>query len=440
MSKITTKTLRPQRGTKHNEHGNSKLNSLVFLSVLCVLVVNLNRLNAQYNANFLNYTNTGRSVGVNLDYEAGSNGMNSRFVNKLIWGGYIDDNLKKESAENLKARNNFGIAINYDVCAFIKGNKKFDFLVGVKNQEVINATYTRDFFNLMFYGNQSYKGHTADLSNCNINALRFQEIKFGAMIHQVDSVGKIGVSISFLKGEQLFYIQTLQSSLYTSSDGSELLFNSNFSMAMSDTNNRKIGSFNGIGASADIYFETSYKSKVGSRSVLVVNANNLGFIHWRNNSVQYSSDSALRYTGYRIRTLADLKDSTLHRLSGDSLLRNVANARNQNFNTNIPTNLIIINKIYFRKEIFALSTGFRYIFNANYTPYLFLEPEYRIRNVLIGLHAGYGGYTRVNVGAFVSWKSDNWFVKIGSNSLQGFVIPKYAFGQGVFLSLAKKFK
>jgi hypothetical protein len=408
---------------------------IVFYFLLSCVAVN-----AQYNANFLNYTNTGRSVSVNLDYEAGSNGMSSALVNKLVWGGYINNQLKDESAKNLRARNNFGIGINYDVSAFIKGGKSFDFLIGIKNQEVLNASYTRDFYNLMFYGNQRYKGQTADISNCNVNALRFQEVKMGAMIYGVDSVGKIGLSLSFLKGEQLFYIQTLESNLYTSDDGSELLFNSNFSMALSDTNNRRLGSFNGIGASADIYFETTYKSKVGKRSVLVVNANNLGFIHWRNNSVQYSSDSLLRYSGYRVMTLNDLKDSTLQRLSKDSLLRNVANARNENFNVNIPTNLVIVNKIYFKKEIFALSTGFRFIFNANYRPYIFVEPEYRMKNIMLGLHAGYGGYTRMNVGLSFSWRSPEWFVRIGSNSLQGFVVPKYGFGQGVFFCVAKKIR
>jgi hypothetical protein len=325
------------------------------------------------------------------------------------------------------------------VTAFVKGRKNFDYIIGFKNQEVLNATYTRDFFNLMFYGNQMYKGHTADISNCNINALRFQEVKFGAMIHKVDSVGKIGISVSFLKGEQLFYIKTLKSNLYTSSDGSEIIFNSNFSMAVSDTNNKQLGSFNGIGASADIYFETEYKSKIGKKSVLIVNGNNIGFIHWRNNSVQYSSDSTLRYTGYRVRTLNDLKDSTLQRLNRDSLVRDLTNARSDDFNVNIPTNLVIINKIYFKNNKLALSTGFRYIFNANYTPYIFAEPEMRFSNFVLSLHCGYGGYTRVNAGVAVSWKTDEWFVRLGSNSLQGFIVPSKAFGQGIFFTLAKKF-
>ncbi len=411
-------------------------NSLVFLTALFFCF----HLRAQYNTNFLNYGLTGRCVSANLDFEAGSNGMSSRLVNRLVWGGYIDDQLKKESSKHLRAKNNFGISLNYDVSAFVKGGKKFDFLIGFKNQELINATYSRDFFNLMFYGNAMYRGQTANLSNCNVNALRFQEVKFGAMFHTVDSVGKIGVSLSFIKGEQLFYIKTFKnSSLYTSADGSEIFFNSNFSMALSDTNHKDLSTFNGIGASADIYFETVYKSSIGKRSVLIVNANNIGFIHWQNKSVQYSSDSVLRYSGYNIKNILDLKDSTINRINGDSLLRKLANARTEDFNVNIPTNLVIINKIFF-SEKFSLATGFRYIFNANYEPYIFIEPEYRYKKLIFGLHTGYGGYVRLNVGASVTWNSKGWFLRLGSNSLQGYFVPKSAYGQGLFFTLAKKLK
>jgi hypothetical protein len=397
-------------------------------------------LSAQYNTNFLNYNKTGRCVSASLEFDAGSNGMSTGLVNKLVWGGYIDNDLKKESAKHLQGKNNFGLLLNYDLSAFVKGNSKFDYLIGFKNQEVLNATYSKDFFNLMFYGNSQYKGKTADLSNCNVNALRFQEVKFGAIMHKVDSIGKIGVSVSFLKGEQLFYIKTNKnSSLYTSEDGSEIIFNSNFNMALSDTNNRNLAGFNGIGASADLFFETPYKTRHGKKCLLVVNANNIGFIHWWRNSVQYSSDSSLRYTGYNIRNITDLKDSTINRINSDSLLRNVSNARSEDFNVNIPTNLVIVNKILFSRA-FHLSTGFRYIFNANYRPYVFVEPEYKVKNVTFSLHAGYGGYTRLNIGAAVTWSSSNWFLRIGSNSLQGYFSPKTAFGQGVFLCVAKKLK
>ena len=320
-------------------------------------------------------------------------------------------------------------------------NKRVDYLIGFKNQEVLNATYTRDFFNLMFYGNQMYKGATASLRNCNVNALRFQEFKFGAVFNRIDTAGRIGLSLSFIKGEQLFFINTnSNSSLYTSADGSELVFNSNFNMAISDTSNKNLTTFNGVGASADLFFETPYKSRIGKKSRLIVNGNNIGFIHWLNNSVQYSSDSSLRFSGYHINNINDLKDSTLNRINRDSLLRSLSNARKENFNVNIPANLVIINKIYFGNELFCLTTGYRYIFNANYKAYVFIEPEYRYKHVTFTLHTGYGGYVKLNVGAAITWNSKNWFLKIGSNSLQGYFLPSTAYGQGLYLSLAKKLK
>lgn len=410
----------------------------IYISVcFCLLLL---KVHSQYNTNFSNYTQTGRCVSLDLDFESGSNGMSRDFVNRLIWGGYISDEVKSQSAKHLRAVNNFGLMYNYGVNAFIKGNSKFDILIGLKNQEVANAIYTRDFYNLVFYGNQSYKGSTANLSNSNVNALKFQEMKLGIMMHSVDSVGKIGVSVSVLNGQQLFYIKTKEnSSLYTSADGSELILNSNFSMALSDTNNTKFGSTNGLGASADIYFETTYTSKWNQKCILSANVNNLGFIHWWGNSVQYSSDSTFVYKGYTIKNINDLKDSTINRINKDSLVVDLANARSEDFNVNIPTNLVLVNKVFFSDK-YRLTAGFRHVFNANYRPYIYFEPEIKVKNICYTLHAGYGGYAKLNVGLSLTYNSSAWFFKVGSHSLQGFFSNNLVYSQGFFVSVAKKLR
>jgi hypothetical protein len=415
--------------------------------IFCVLMFSGVTMKAQYNSNFINYTKYGRSISLNSEFESGSNAMNSDLINSLLWGGYIDKETKDASQKKLKAYNNFGINLNYDLNAIVKGGKKFDLVVGIKNQEIVNGYFTRDFYNLLFYGNTAYKGKTADLSKCNFNALRFQEFKIGGVVNKVDSMGKIGFSVSFLKGEQLFYLGTgANSSLYTSEDGSQVVWNSDFNLALSDTAQRGFGSFNGVGASADIYFETEYKSVVGKKSRMVVNANNIGFIYWRKQSVQYSSDSVYNYQGYSVNNINDLRDSTLSNLDRDSVINNLVNNYSENFNVNIPTNLLIINKIYFGnlspfgQYKYCFSFGFRHIFNANYIPYVFIEPEYTYRNFNFGAHIGYGGYMRLSLGASVSLNRPEWFFRLGSNSLQGFILPKSTSGQGVYVTIAKKLK
>lgn len=397
---------------------------------------------SQYNSEFLNFEKTGRSISINGEYELGSNGIYNSLLNKFIYGGYIDKKTKDASNSTIKNMNVLGTNMNYDVSVFFGRNSKYSYLIGFKDQRIFNSSYTKDFYQLVFYGNKPYLGETKNLSGSSINSLRFQELKLGFIWHKIDTTAKVGLSVSILKGQQLFYIKANKgSSLYTNSDGTELIFNSNFNMALSDTNYKKNPfAYTGIGASADIFFETPYISKIGKGSVLTVNANNIGFLHWFDNSVQYSSDSTFKFDGYHIDNLLDLKDSTLAAINRDTVIKNTTNAHKESFNVNIPTNLLIINKIRFTNK-FVLGTGFRYLFSSNFKPYFFTDAEYQITSKITGaLHIGYGGYSKLNVGLAFTYSSPSWFFKLGSNSLQGYISPKNTYGQGAFISIAKKFK
>lgn len=397
---------------------------------------------SQYNSEFLNFEKTGRSVSINGEYELGSNGIYNSLLNKFIYGGHIDKKIKDASNNHMKNLNVMGANMNYDVSVFFGRNSKYSYLIGFKDQRIFNSSFTKDFYQLVFYGNKPYLNETKNLSGSSINSLRFQELKLGFIWHKIDTTAKVGISVSILKGQQLFYIKAKEgSSLYTNADGTELVFNSDFNMALSDTTNRSNPfAYTGIGASADIFFETPYKSKIGKGSVLTVNANNIGFLHWFDNSVQYNSDSTFKFDGYHINNLLDLKDSTLATINRDSIIRTTTNARKESFNINIPTNLLIINKIRFTDK-FVLGTGFRYLFNSNFKPYFFTDAEYQLTSKITGvLHIAYGGYSRLNVGLAFSYTSPSWFFKIGSNSLQGYISPSNTYGQGAFVSIAKKFK
>jgi hypothetical protein len=397
---------------------------------------------SQYNSEFLNFEKTGRSVSVNAEYELGSNGIYNSLLNKFIYGGYIDQKTKDASNNSMKTLNVMGTNMNYDISLFFGRKSKYSYLIGFKDQRIFNSSFTKDFYQLVFYGNKPYLGETKKLSGSSINSLRFQELKLGFIWHKIDTTAKVGVSISILKGQQLFYIKAKEgSSLYTNIDGTELQFSSNFNMAISDTSkNSNPFSYSGVGASADIFFETPYKSKIGKGSVLTVNANNIGFLHWFDNSVQYSSDSTFKFEGYHIDNILDLKDTTLAAINRDSIIKNTTNAHQESFNVNIPTNLLIINKIRFTNK-FILGTGFRYLFNSNFKPYFFTDAEYEFTKKITGaLHIGYGGYSKLNIGLAFSYNSPSWFFRLGSNSLQGYISPKNTYGQGAFVSIAKKFK
>ncbi len=400
------------------------------------------KLFAQYNSEFNFFQNTGNAISVKAEFDVASNNINAEMVNKLFFGGYIDKTIKDKALNNALGYNRAGAYFNYDIHAFFGKNKKYSFFVAAKQQYLVNATYTRDLFYLAFYGNKPLAGSVANLSNSNVNTITFNEFKIGILFKGVDSTAKIGISLSAIQGNRLLYFQTgKNSSLFTSSSYDEIILNSNFNVTISDTSQKKWYQLNGIGAATDIYFETPYKSKIGTKSVLTVNINNLGFIHWLRNNVKYTTDSTLRFDGYHINSILDLKDSTFNKLNSDSTFKKITHARKGEFNINLPTNLILINKIYFGDMKFSLNTGFRYIFNANYKPYVFVEPAYKInQHFEATYHMGYGGYSKLNFGIALSYQTSQWHFYAGSNNIQGWLFPKIAFGQGFFFMISKKLK
>lgn len=402
-------------------------------------------LSAQYNSEFNFFQYTGNAVSVKAEFDAGSNHINAAMVNKLFFGGYIDKEMKDRALNKALGYNRAGAYLNYDTHIFFSTKKygdKVSYFLAAKQQYLVHGGYTKDLFQLAFYGNKSLAGHTADLAYSNINTITFNEFKFGLIFRKVDSTAKIGISVSVLQGGRLIYSAFgKNSSLFTSPSYDQIIFNSNFNITISDTSQKKWYQLNGIGASTDFYFETPYKSKLGKMSILSLNINNFGFIHWLRNSLRYSTDSVLRFTGYHINSIYDLKDSTLNKINVDSTFRKITNARKGEFNTNIPTNLIIYNKIFFGDKRFSFGTGFRYIFNANYKPYLFAEPAYQFNKHFQGnLHLGYGGYSLFNFGFSLMYETSSWHFYIGSNNIQGWLLPQISYGQGFFFMISKKLK
>lgn len=413
--------------------------------LLAILFLNKHFITAQYNSEFNFFQYTGNSISLKAEFDAGSNHINADMVNKLFFGGYIDKDTKDRALSKSLGYNRAGAYLNYDLHTFFspkKNKDKISFFIAAKQQYLIHAGYTKNFFQLAFYGNKPLAGSTADLAQSNINTITFNELKFGILFKKVDSTAKIGISLSVLQGNRLIYFAFgKNSSLFTSASYDEIIFNSNFNVTISDTSQKKWYQLNGIGASTDIYFETPYKSKLGKMSILSVNINNFGFIHWLRNSVKYSTDSILKFTGYQINSIYDLKDSTLSKINADSTFKKITNARKGEFNTNIPTNLILYNKIFFGNMKFSLGTGFRYIFNANYKPYIFTEPSYQFNSHFQGtFHIGYGGYSLFNFGLSLMYQTQQWHFYIGSNNLQGWILPKISYGQGFFFMISKKLK
>jgi hypothetical protein len=409
------------------------------LLLLCLLV-SVNILKAQFNNDFLYYEKYGTSINLHAEYELNSTAIQNDLIDKFIYGGNIDSATKAHSQKRLKAQNRIGGNYFAGATAFF-GSKdsKYRFIAGLKQVELVNASFSDDVFNLGFYGNKMFEGKTANISNVNVNHFKYQEIKLGLIWDNIDTTAKLGFSLSYLKGQSLLQINTGDASIYTAADASQIDFNMHGSVIMSDTGKGKnsIANFNGNGMSAEFFASMPYTSVLGP-SKFFVSVNNLGFIKWNQNTVNYNADTSYIFKGVTVNNVFQLNDASVKNLTKDSLVKKLTQHGRQTVSTNLPMSLFILHTINFSK-LFALNTGFRYFFNGNYKPYLYAEGQFALhKNFTATAHIGYGGYGKLSGGVNVEFKMKKVFVRIGSNAIQGYVLPKQSLGQGLFFSLSKK--
>jgi len=394
----------------------------------------------QFNNDFLYYIKYGRSVSAHGEYDFNSTAIQNDFVSRFIRGGHLDSATKSRVYNKLTAANRAGGSYAAGLTAFW-GTKsaKYSFVTGLKQVEFFNTTFSDDFFSMAFFGNKMFEGKTANIGATNINHFKFQEVKLGLIWDRIDTTAQVGFSISYLKGQSLLQVNTGTSSIYTAPDASEIYMNMHGVFTASDTakDKRWIDAFNGHGASAEFFGDMPYMGKLGP-SKFYLSVNNLGFIQWNKNTLDASMDTNYIYKGITINNLFQVSDTAIQQLSRDSLTKNLVVTTKQKKSTNLPTSFLLLHTITFN-EVFSLTNGFRHMFSGNYKPYIFAEGEFHIlKNLSATLHVGIGGYGKMSYGLNVEYNYKKWYLRVGSNALQGFFAPKQTFGQGIFLSVSKK--
>jgi hypothetical protein len=406
----------------------------VFIFCLCLLS------KAQFNNDFLYYTKYGRSISIHGEYDFNSTAIQNGFVNKFITGGYLDSATKTGSQKLMSAANRVGGAYSAGITAFwgAKGSK-YSFITGLKQVEFFNSTFSQDFFSMAFFGNKMFEGKNANIGGTTVNHFKFQEVKLGFIWDHIDTTAKVGLSVSYLKGQNLFQVNTGTSSIYTAADASQIYLNMHGSFGASDTatNKQGLGAFNGNGASVEFFADMPYQSRFGA-SKFYIAVNNLGFIRWNQNTLNLNFDTNYIYSGITSNNLFQVSDNSIKQLSKDTLYKKIIHSSVQSKSVNLPTSFLIIHSIKF-SNLFTLNNGFRHIFQGNYVPYVFAEGVFNIHKTFTAtLHVGIGGYGKLTTGINFEYKINSWYIRVGSNALQGYILPKQTLGQGLFFSLSKK--
>lgn len=384
-------------------------------------------------------------IGLIADYNVGSNNLTNEFTGKFYNGGFISKELKDEVLSRTKNKNRFGADVNYGVFASFKTdslfhNKNLSVFFSVRDRQHFDVSFSKDLYKVGFYGNSSYAGKTADFNGFSMNLLRYQQIQIGFYSAPSDSVARWGMGLSFLKGEQYSSVNAKTAEFFTSEDGQYINFNTSINVAQSDTSKKGFAAFNGVGASADIYFEAPFKGKFGDSKILI-SVSDIGLIRFNQNSLSYSQDSMFHYDGFHVNSIFDLQSSAYaDNTSKDSIINSIAPRKKQYISATLPGILNFSFQTTLSNN-FKLTEGVRYVFNANYKMLLYVKGDFYFSpKFMLSATLSYGGYSTFNYGVGIFANVGKGFIiYAGSHNIEGYIVPKKTTAQGAYISLIKNF-
>lgn len=252
-----------------------------------------------------------------------SNAITNSFVNKFINGGFIDNDLK--DAQSISTENNlFGAGFNAGFNVMwapdtLFGRTNYGLTISLSHHDDLSTRLTGDLFNLIFRGNKSFAGETANLDLTGLRYQRFQQFSIGFFEKKTLSYVQVGI----VNGNQMIDLNLNEASLYTASEGESIDLFADGALRLSDTAQTSGIAMNGIGASLnfEVNIPILFANRPSKPSYIRFGGRQLGAIQWNKNTLQYSLDSTYNYDGFFIDDLSELQSvSDQVEQFGDSLM------------------------------------------------------------------------------------------------------------------------
>jgi hypothetical protein len=297
----------------------------------------------------------------------------------------------------------------------------YSFVAGIQYNEHIDMQFSKDLFNLAFFGNKLFAGKTAEAGNFSFNQLRYQEF-FVGYFKQTEKFGRIlneGFNISFVKGEKHAAIKVPEANIFTQQDGKEISLSMQYEYTSSDTAKKGITSFNGWGISSDYFTEIP----IGDCDKMRFEFTDLGFIFWNNKSFTVSADTSFTFNGLKIDNILNWQDSVNTSISSDSLVNKFSNkVEYESYAISLPTSIHFYYLKNFNDKV-MIKGGAMMRFFSNYKPLLYTKFEYFPSSSLcLNWRFAYGGYGKLTFGMGVDKIFLNKYVlSVGTQHLEAAV-------------------
>jgi hypothetical protein len=391
---------------------------------------------------------TNHTVEWNSNFLFESNGLDKSFLNTMLYGGHISNEMKTEwinaGSENNIIHSEISNGLSYTYY-FKKQNIGFSFA----DRNILNASFTDDLLRIGFEGNYNYQDDTLFFNNTNIRADRFQQYKlsYGTAINKVSIQG----AISYLAGNHHLCYILEKGSWYTSPFGTSLAIEYDMNAFVTDTSNFSAFANNGNGLAID--FSTNFSIKEYDIHLSITD---LGFIMWNPSSINLATDSNFNFQGIEVEDIFSFNDSVLE---ANNIKDDVLRTNNTSFKSYIPATVHVAvsgktEHKYFKTYTAGIVAKWQpYMDNeplssakieqgfqqSNFSPMYYLQSAVKTQHMNLIPNLSYGGYSHdFNVGLAVSKGEKHKFI-LGTQHLEDLLNGDKATAVSVYLKIKLNF-
>lgn len=355
----------------------------------------------------------------------GSNMLNDQFLNKLVVGGFIDDNQKETALRFSDKYNRVGADLNYEITfhnykdTLFEKFPKWKLYFGLGSYTQYSSTFTRDLFTSVFYGNRDFIDEKAIIGGSQILLLDFKKITVGF----THTEKKLSLGLSVISGNDLTCLHIKTGDYQVQNDGSSIVLNGDAVYNQSDSLGNGYLSFSGIGTAIDIRKEWKF---------FEASITNLGFTTWkRNPSYNHVVFDDYSFQGVTINDINSAKDVTINNVFDTLISEN----KSKTFTKMLPFEFNL-NSTFGKEKALAPIFGLRLRAFSNYHPYQYLGIKAKITKQ-IGLTSAlsYGGYNNFEGKLRLNLYGKSYVASLGTDHFYG-LISNTGFGNSIFFNLS----
>ena len=348
-------------------------------------------------------SNFSSQISFDSEINIESNTLDNNILNKFLFGGTINQELKNIWLSQFKKNNIVNLELNNGI-NFTKNLSSGDLLFSIYDKNHINLNINKDLLKLILNGNYEYQEELLSFNSSNLRVTRFQQYKIGYNLRFKKN--QISLAISYLQGNHNINIVVNEGSLFTYTNGESLDLNYNINSFITDTSSYNFLNSNGNGLAIDFSSTINF-----NRSKINFYVDNLGYIKWNRKSINNSIDSTFNFNGITINNFNNLYDSILD--YNDSYNINITD-QNIKYKTYITADIGVnfqqkVTLYNIKKIMFGINSKWQPlldnkklsfkkirqgIIESNYKPKIYISTEIPYKNFSLLCNLNNGGYTK----------------------------------------------